>query len=78
MSYTFVERIIQIVSYLSLLGVLFSGLVAKGIFESNCEMCVPKAVASFILGSSASVVIWAVLSLLLSISRRLRKIESKG
>lgn len=78
MSYTIVERIIQIVSYLSLLGVLVSGLVAKGIFESNCEMCVPKAAAAFLLGTFASVIIWAALSLLLSISRRLRKLESKG
>lgn len=76
MSYTFIERIIQIVSYLSLLGVLFSGLVAKGIIESNSEMCAPRAVATFVLGSFASVVIWAVLSLLLNISRRLRKLES--
>ena len=76
MSYTFVERIIQIASYLSLLGILFSGLVAKGFFESNSEMCVPRAVATFLLGSFASVTIWAVLFLLLSISRRLRKLES--
>lgn len=72
MSYTIVERIILVASYLSLSGVLFSGLVAKGILESNHEMCVPQAAATFLLGSFASVVIWAVLTLLLNISRCLR------
>lgn len=78
MSYTIVERIVQVASYLSLSGVLFSGLVAKGILESNHEMCVPHAAFTFLFGSFVSVVIWAALTLLLSISRRLRELEPRG
>lgn len=76
MGYSFCERIVQIVSYLSLLGIPFSCLVAKGILESNTEMCVPRAAATFLFGAFVSVIIWAVLTLLLNISRRLRRLEN--
>lgn len=68
---------VQAVSYLSLLGILVSGLVAKGILESGVEMCVPQACMVFLMGSFGSILLWSVLTLLLSISRRLRKMESK-
>ena len=70
-----IESLLQGVAYLSLLGVVLSFLVAKGSFESNTEMCVPRALAEFLLGSFCSVMTWAVLTLLVSISRRLRKLE---
>lgn len=77
MKYNFAERIVLIVSYLSLMGIPFSGLVAKGVLESGMEMCVPQAAVYFLTGTFASILIWSVLTLLLSISRRLREIESK-
>lgn len=77
MKYTFTERIIQIVSWLSLSGILFSALVAKGTIESNTDMCVPRGIAIFVAGTFCSIVAWAVLRLLLNISRRLRRLEEE-
>ncbi len=57
-------------------GILFTFLVSKGIMESNIEMAFPQAVLTFVGGIGASVVGWAVLLQIISVSDRIRNIEN--
>ena len=57
-------------------GILFTFLVSKGIMESNMEMAFPQAVLTFVGGIGASVVGWAVLMQIISLSDRIRNIEN--
>lgn len=72
MKITLIEKLLKIITNLSLLGILFSILVVKGTLESNTEMCFPTAIAQFLGGSFVSLTIWATLTLLVDISRRLK------
>ncbi|MBQ2199862.1 MAG: hypothetical protein II415_06155 [Bacteroidaceae bacterium] len=45
--------------------------------ESGQDMCVPRAIANFILIEGASILGWAVLKQIVKISDRLRHIENK-
>lgn len=78
MERTKLEKFILLLAYAALIGgTLVSFLVSKCILESNVEMCAPQAIATFIGGVAASVVIWAVLAQIVKISDRLRNIENK-
>lgn len=72
MKITLIEKFLKIVANLSLLGMLFSALIAKGTLESDTEMCFPLALVQFVGGSFVSLVTWAALTLLVDISRRLK------
>ena len=75
---TRLEKFILLIAYMGLIGgTLFAFLYSKGVLESGQDMCVPRAIAYFILIEGASVVGWAVLKLLVKISDRLRHVENK-
>ena len=75
---TRLEKFILLIAYVGLIGgTLFAFLYSKGVLESGQDMCVPHAIADFILIEGASVVGWAVLKLLVKISDRLRHLENK-
>ena len=75
---TKLEKFILLVAYAGLIvGIIVSFLVSKCILESNVEMCAPQAIATFIGGVAASVILWAVLVQIVKISDRLRNIEDK-
>jgi tellurite resistance protein TehA-like permease len=57
-------------------GILFTVLVSKGIMESKMEMAFPQAVLTFVGGIGASVIGWAVLMQIISLSDRIRNIEN--
>lgn len=72
------EKFIILIAYTGLLGgTLFAILYSKCVLESGQDMCVPRAIADFILIEGASVVGWAVLKQIVKISDRLRHIENK-
>ena len=57
-------------------GILFTFLVSKGILESNVEMAFPQAALTLVGGIGASVVGWAVLLQIISLSDRIHNIEN--
>ena len=78
MKRTRTEQLLVVIAWVGLIGgILFTVLVSKGIWESNVEMAFPKAVLTFVGGVGASVVGWAVLMQIISISDRIRRIENK-
>ena len=78
MQRTKLERFIMLLAYAALIfGTLVTILVSKCTLESGLDMCVPQAIAEFVCGVAASVVIWAVLAQIVKISDRLRNIENK-
>ena len=78
MKRTFIEKLLVVIAWAGLIcGILFTLLVSKGIMESNMEMAFPQAVVAFVGGIGASIVGWAVLMQVVSISDRLRKIENQ-
>jgi len=78
MKHNWIEKLLIVIAWIGLIGgIAFGTLVSKGIFESNLEMSFPKAFVVFVGSIFASVAGWAVLMLLVSISNKVRKIESK-
>ena len=78
MKHNWIEKLLMVLAWVGLIGgITFGTLVSKGIFESNQEMCFPQALVVFVGSVFASVVGWAILMLLVSISNKVRKIESK-
>ena len=78
MKHNLIEKLLIIIAWIGLIGgIAFGTLVSKGIFESNLEMSFPKALVVFVGSIFASVAGWAVLMLLVSISNKVRKIDSK-
>lgn len=76
MKRTMIEQLLLLVAWAGLIGgILFTILVSKGIWESHVDMAFPQAVATFVGGVGASVVGWAVLMHIVSISDRIRRIE---
>ena len=72
------EKLIIAIAWVVLIGgIVFGTLVSKGILESNQEMCLPQALVLFVGSIFASVAGWAILTMLVRISNKLRKIESK-
>ena len=75
---TKIEQLLLLVAWVGLIGgILFTTLVSKGIWESHVDMAFPQAVATFVGGVGASVVGWAVLMQIVSISDRIRRIEER-
>ena len=78
MKRTRTEQLLVVIAWVGLIGgILFTVLVSKGIWESNVEMAFIKTVLTFVGGVGASVVGWAVLMQIISISDRIRRIENK-
>lgn len=78
MKRTKIEQLLLVVAWVGLIGgILFTTLVSKGIWESHVDMAFPQAVATFVGGVGASVVGWAVLMQIVSISDRIRRIEER-
>lgn len=78
MKRTKIEQLLVVIAWVGLIGgILFTLLVSKGILESNVEMAFPQAVLTFVGGIGASVVGWAVLMQIISLSDRIRRIENK-
>jgi hypothetical protein len=78
MKRTWIEKLLLLIAWAGLIGgILFTFLVSKGIWESHMDMAFPQAVATFVGGVGASVVGWAVLMQIVSISDRIRKIENR-
>jgi hypothetical protein len=77
MKRTWIEKLLLLIAWAGLIGgILFTFLVSKGIWESHMDMAFPQAVATFVGGVVASVVGWAVLMQIVSISDRIRNIEN--
>lgn len=73
---TKIEQLLLIIAWGGLIGgILFTLLVSKGIWESHQEMAFPQAVATFVGGVGVSVVGWALLMQLISLSDRISRIE---
>ena len=73
-----IEKLLIVIAWIGLIGgITFGTLVSKGILESNQEMCFPQALLVFAGSIFASVAGWAMLTMLVSISNKVRKIESK-
>jgi hypothetical protein len=78
MKRTKIEQLLVVIAWAGLIGgILFAVLVSKGILESNVEMAFPQAVLTFVGGIGASVVGWAVLLQIISLSDRIRNIENQ-
>lgn len=76
MKRTKIEKLLVVIAWAGLIGgILFTALVSKGILESNIEMAFPQAVAIFVGGVGISIVGWAVLMQMISLSDRIRNIE---
>ena len=76
MKRTKIEQLLVAIAWAGLIGgILFTALVSKGILESNIEMAFPQAVATFVGGVGISIVGWAVLMQMISLSDRIRNIE---
>ena len=77
MKRTKIEQLLVVIAWAGLIGgTLFTVLFSKGILEPNIEMAFPQAVLTFVGGIGASVVGWAVLLQIISISDRIRNIEN--
>ena len=78
MKRTKIEQLLVIIAWVGLIGgILFTFLVSKGIWESNVEMAFSQAVLTFVGGIGASVVGWAVLLQIISLSDRIRNIDNQ-
>lgn len=78
MKLNLLEKLANTIAWAVLVGgITFGALVSKGILESNQEMCFPQALLVFAGSIFASVAGWAMLKMLVSISNKVRKIESK-
>ena len=78
MEHTWLEKLLTAIAWIVLLGgIAFGALVCKGILESNQEMCFPLALLVFIGSIFASVAGWATLKMLVTISYKVRKNDSK-
>lgn len=78
MKRTKIEKLLVVIAWVGLIGgILFTVLISKGIWESNVEMAFPQAVLTLVGGVGASVVGWAVLMQIISLSDRIRRIENK-
>ncbi len=75
---SFLEKFVTIIAWVGLIGgVLFGSLVSKGILESKQEMCVPQAFVCFAGAVFVSVAGFAVLMLLVDISKRMHDVEDR-
>ena len=79
MKHTVIEKLLLLMARVGgFLGIVGGILVSKGIFESNTEMCVPRAACFLLAAVFASVAFWAIVEEIVSISDRLRRLEGKN
>lgn len=75
---TFIEKLLIALAHLGLAGGIGGGLlIAFGIWESQTEMCFPRAVIVAAGAVFAAVTFWAVLLTAANISFRTRRIEKR-
>lgn len=78
MKRSFVDILLLVIAWAGLIiGILVSIAFSYSVFESGREMCFPQAAFYLAAGVGASVLGWAVLKEMVSISDRLRKLENK-
>ena len=78
MKRTVIEELLLLMARVGgLFGIIVGILVSKGIFESNTEMCVPRAVCFLLAAVFCSVVFWAIIEEIVSISDRIRRLEKE-
>jgi len=78
MKRTKIETLLFVLAQIILVGgILFGTLISKGIFESNTEMCFPRACVFFVAAIFGSITTWAVIMQLLAISEKLKRLEGK-
>ena len=78
MKRSFVDILLLVIAWAGLiLGILFSLIFSIGQFKSGMDMSVERGFVWLVSGVGASVLGWAVLKEMVSISDRLRKLENK-
>ena len=78
MKRTVIEKLLLLMARVGgFLGIVVGFLVSKGIFESNTEMCFPRAVCFMLAAVFVSVAFWAIVEEIVSISDRIRRLEGK-
>jgi len=78
MKRSFIDTLLLVIAWVGLIGGIFVSIgYSHSIWESGREMCFPQAAIYLIAGVGASITGWAVLKEIVSISKRLRKLEEK-
>jgi len=78
MKRSFFDKLLLVIAWAGLVaGILVSVAYSHSIWESGREMCFPQAAFYLAAGVGASVLGWAVLKEMVSISDRLRRLENK-
>ena len=78
MKRSFFDILLLVIAWAGLIiGILVSIAFSYSVFESGREMCFPQAAFYLAAGVGASVLGWAVLKEMVSISDRLRRLENK-
>jgi len=78
MKRSFIDILLLVIAWAGLiLGILFTLIFSIGQFKSGLDMSVERGFVWLVCGVGASVLGWAVLKEMVSISDRLRKLENK-
>ena len=78
MKRSFFDKLLLVIAWGGLVvGILVSVAYSHSIWASGREMCFPQAAFYLAAGAGASVLGWAVLKEMVSISDRLRRLENK-
>ena len=78
MKRSFFDKLLLVIAWGGLVtGILVSVAYSHSIWASGREMCFPQAAFYLAAGVGASVLGWAVLKEMVSISDRLRRLENK-
>lgn len=78
MKRSFFDKLLLVIAWGGLVvGILVSVAYSHSIWASGREMCFPQAAFFLAAGVGASVLGWAVLKEIVSISDRLRRLENK-
>ena len=78
MKRSFFDKLLLVIAWGGLVvGILVSVAYSYSIWDSGQEMCFPQAAFYLAAGVGASVLGWAVLKEIVSISDRLRRLENK-
>ena len=78
MKRSFFDKLLLVIAWVGLVaGILVSVAYSHSIWATGREMCFPQAAFYLAAGVGASVLGWAVLKEIVSISDRLRRLENK-
>ena len=78
MKRSFFDKLLLVIAWVGLVaGILVSVAYSHSIWAAGREMCFPQAAFYLAAGVGASVLGWAVLKEIVSISDRLRRLENK-